>query len=31
VKGIIEDHRGIALDVRELIRHRVFERRVIGV
>jgi hypothetical protein len=27
-EGTIEDHRNIALDVRELIRHRVFERRV---
>ena len=27
-EGTVEDHRGIALDVRELIHHRVFERRV---
>ena len=27
-EGTVEDHRAIALDVRELIRHRVFERRV---
>jgi hypothetical protein len=27
-EGTVEDHRNIALDVRELIRHRVFERRV---
>jgi hypothetical protein len=27
-QGTIEDHRQIALDVRELIRHRVFDRRV---
>ena len=27
-EGTIEDHRGIALDVRELIRQRVFDNRV---
>lgn len=27
-RGSIEDHRNIALHVRELIRHRVFEQRV---
>ena len=27
-EGTVEDHRAIALDVRELIRKRVFERRV---
>jgi hypothetical protein len=27
-EGTVEDHRPIALDVRELIRHRVFGRRV---
>jgi hypothetical protein len=27
-EGTVEDHRWIALDVRELIHHRVFERRV---
>ncbi len=27
-EGTIEDHRGIALDVRELIKQRVFDRRV---
>jgi hypothetical protein len=27
-EGTVEDHRPIALDVRELVRHRIFERRV---
>jgi hypothetical protein len=27
-EGTVEDHRAIALDVQELIRKRVFERRV---